>query len=40
MKYNIKDRVYGEIEISEPVLVEIINSPSLQRLKKISSRIL
>lgn len=36
MKYNIKDRVYGEIEISEPVLVEIINSPSLQRLKKIS----
>lgn len=28
--------VYGEIEISEPVLVEIINSPSLQRLKKIS----
>lgn len=36
MKYNIKDRVYGEIEISEPMLVEIINSPSLQRLKKIS----
>lgn len=32
---KIKDRVYGEIEISEPVLVEIINSSALQRLKEI-----
>jgi hypothetical protein len=34
MKYN--DRVYGEIEISELVILEIINSPSLQRLKGVS----
>jgi len=32
---NIKDRVYGDVEISEPVLLEIINSPTLQRLKDI-----
>src|SRR3989338_5898353 len=32
---NIKDRVYGNVEISEPVLLEIINSPTLQRLKDI-----
>lgn len=32
---NIKDRVYGDVEISEPVLLEIINSPALQRLKDI-----
>lgn len=31
----IKDKVYGEIEISEPVLLEIINSPTFQRLKDI-----
>lgn len=31
----IKDRVYGEIEINEPVLVEIINGPTFQRLKDI-----
>ncbi|MBI2263045.1 HD domain-containing protein [Candidatus Berkelbacteria bacterium] len=33
---QIKDRVYGEVEISEPVLLEIINSPTLQRLKEIN----
>lgn len=33
MKY--KDRVYGEFEIVEPVILELINSPSLQRLKDI-----
>lgn len=33
MKYN--DRVYGEVEISEPVVLEIINSQTLQRLKEI-----
>lgn len=33
MKY--KDRVYGEFEIREPVILELINSPSLQRLKHI-----
>jgi HD superfamily phosphohydrolase len=27
-----KDRVYGEVEITEPVILELINSPSLQRL--------
>lgn len=33
MKYT--DRVYGEFEITEPVILELINCPSLQRLKKI-----
>ena len=33
MKYT--DRVYGEVKISEPVLLEIIESPTLQRLKDI-----
>lgn len=32
---NIKDRVYGKVKIKEPVLLEIINSPTLQRLKNI-----
>jgi HD superfamily phosphohydrolase len=31
----IKDRVYGSIEINDPVLVELINSRPLQRLKGI-----
>lgn len=29
------DRVYGEAVIDEPVIVELINSPSLQRLRRI-----
>jgi len=33
MKY--KDCVYGEFEITEPVILELINSPSLQRLKGV-----
>jgi len=33
MKY--KDKVYGEFEIKEPIVLELINSPSLQRLKDI-----
>lgn len=33
---NIKDRVYGEVEIKEPVLLEIINCPSFERLKDIN----
>lgn len=33
MKYT--DRVYGEFEIAEPVILELINCPSLQRLKDI-----
>lgn len=33
MKY--RDRVYGEFEITEPVILELINCPSLQRLKDI-----
>lgn len=32
---NIKDRVYGEVEISDPILIEIINSQTFQRLKDI-----
>lgn len=30
-----KDRVYGEFKIREPIILELINSPSLQRLKDI-----
>lgn len=33
MKY--KDRVYGEFEITEPVILELIDSPSLRRLRDI-----
>ncbi len=33
MKYT--DRVYGNFEIIEPVILELINSPTLQRLKEI-----
>jgi HD superfamily phosphohydrolase len=31
----IKDKVYGEFEINEPILLELINSKPVQRLKKI-----
>lgn len=30
-----KDRVYGEIEITEPVILDLINSPAMQRLRGI-----
>ncbi len=30
-----KDRVYGEFKITEPIILELINSPSIQRLKHI-----
>lgn len=33
MKFT--DRVYGKFEIKEPVILELISSPSLQRLKEI-----
>ncbi len=32
----IKDNVYGDEEITEPALIEIINSSTLQRLKGVS----
>jgi len=32
---NYQDRVYGEIEISEAVVLNLINSPSIQRLKGV-----
>lgn len=32
---KLKDPVYGSFKIKEPVLIELINSPSLQRLKRI-----
>ena len=32
---KIKDRIYGQIEIKEPVLIELINSKTLQRLKGV-----
>jgi len=33
---KITDKIYGKIEFTKPVLVDLINSPPLQRLKKIS----
>lgn len=33
---NYSDRIYGQIEIDEPVILDLINSKSLQRLKGIS----
>jgi len=33
---KINDRVYGEIEVNEPVLIELINCGSMQRLKRVS----
>ncbi|MFA6159584.1 MAG: HD domain-containing protein [Parcubacteria group bacterium] len=35
MKYI--DRIYGEFEISEPVILEIIQSPEMQRLKGVDN---
>lgn len=35
MKYI--DQVYGEVEIAEPVILELINCPAMQRLKKINA---
>lgn len=32
----IRDRIYGEYKIKEPVLIELINSKPLQRLKKVA----
>lgn len=34
----IRDKVYGNFKITEPVLVELINSPTLQRLKGVSQQ--
>jgi uncharacterized protein len=34
----IKDKVYGEEEINEPVLIDLINSKTLQRLKGVSQQ--
>ncbi len=33
---TIKDRIYGKVKIEEPVLVELLKSPSVLRLKNIS----
>lgn len=33
---NIKDKIYGEFQIDSPVIIELINSKPLQRLKGIS----
>jgi len=32
---DYKDRIYGEVEISEPIILELLASPALQRLKGI-----
>ncbi|MDR3559265.1 MAG: hypothetical protein P4L58_02590, partial [Candidatus Pacebacteria bacterium] len=31
-----QDRAYGQVEITEPVILDLLNSPELQRLKEIS----
>lgn len=36
MRYD--DKIYGKSEITEPILIELINSPSLQRLKDIDQQ--
>lgn len=36
MKMHVTDRVYGDVEINEPVLVELMQSRALQRLKGIN----
>jgi HD superfamily phosphohydrolase len=36
MRYS--DRVYGKVEITEPVVLDLLKSPSLQRLKGISQQ--
>lgn len=35
-KINLNDRVYGNFKITSPVILELLKSPSLQRLKKIA----
>lgn len=32
---DYQDKIYGEIEIDEPVILDLINSPSMQRLKGV-----
>ena len=34
----VKDRIYGEVEITSPIIVELIESQALQRLKEISQQ--
>jgi len=33
--FRIRDRVYGTVEITDPVLVELISSPAMRRLKGV-----
>ena len=35
MSINYSDRIHGNIEITEPVILELINCPSMQRLKGV-----
>ncbi len=32
----VNDRIFGKVKVDDPLILEIINSPSFQRLKKIS----
>jgi HD superfamily phosphohydrolase len=36
MRMIISDKIYGKVKITAPVLVELIQSPAMQRLKKIA----
>ncbi len=31
----LKDKIHGQIEITEPIILELINTPQMQRLKKV-----
>jgi len=35
-RMTIRDNIYGEVDIKEPALLELLNTPSMLRLKKIS----
>lgn len=34
MSMTITDRIYGKVEIIDPLIIELINSAPIQRLKK------
>lgn len=34
----IQDKIYGNFEVGDPIFIELINSPSLQRLKGVSQQ--
>lgn len=39
MNINIQDSIYGQINITDPVLIEVINTPAMQRLKGVDQTV-